>query len=267
MLHFVAEVWRQDGQPYPPKTIHQILAGLQRYMLDKNPLAPKFLDLVQKNPISHGIHRACDCVYRKLQQQGVVTQVRHAAIIPETEEEKLWVTGNLTHKSLHRAVFYYVGKCLVVFMEVKNRGDCAHRCSKGQVILTAMLVLHTDLRTIQVVWNSYLWGTKGFHFQLFQKISCRVSSFFWTSISEGCRSTRLSRISFAWDQSHPSLPMMMNHGMSVLPLARTVWQACWRKCAKKLALKRKLIIVCEQPERCLCSRLMFQSKSSRKNWT
>lgn len=149
-------------------------------------------------------------------------------------------------------------------MEVKNRGDCTHRCSKGQVILTAMLVLHTDLRTIQVVWNSYLWGTKGFHFQLFQKISCRVSSFFWTSISEGCWSTRLSGISFAWDQSHLSLPMMMNHGMSVLPLARTVWQACWRKCAKKLALKRKFIIVCEQLEPCLCSRLMFQSKSSRK---
>ena len=45
---FVAEVRRQDGEPYPPKTIHQILAGLQRYMLDKNPLASKFLD--QKNP-------------------------------------------------------------------------------------------------------------------------------------------------------------------------------------------------------------------------
>lgn len=149
-------------------------------------------------------------------------------------------------------------------MEVKNRGDCAHRCSKGQVILTAMLALNTDLRTIREVWNSYLWRKKWFHFQLFQKISCRVSSFFWTSISEGCRSMHLSRISFAWDQSPPFLPVMMNHGMSVLPLARTVWQACWRKYAKKLALKRKLIIVCEQLESRLCSRLMFQSKSSRK---
>lgn len=74
-------------------------------MLEQNSLAPKFLDLVQKNPITHGIHRACDSVYRKLHQQGVV---HHAAIIPEAEEEKLWVTGIvgiLTPRGLHRAIF------------------------------------------------------------------------------------------------------------------------------------------------------------------
>ena len=56
MPRFVAEVRRQDGKPYPPKTIHQLLAGLQRYMLDKNALAPKFLD--QKNPLFRDIHHA-----------------------------------------------------------------------------------------------------------------------------------------------------------------------------------------------------------------
>ena len=108
---FVAEVRRQDGEPYPPKTIHQLLAGLQRHMLENNPLAPKFLDT--KNPVFRDIHRSCDSVYRSLHQQGVGARVRHAAVISEAEEQKLWSTGVIgitTPLSLQRAVFFYVGK-------------------------------------------------------------------------------------------------------------------------------------------------------------
>ena len=41
---YVAKVQNKRGEPYPPKSIHQLLAGLQQYMLDKNPSAPQFLD-------------------------------------------------------------------------------------------------------------------------------------------------------------------------------------------------------------------------------
>ena len=41
---FVNEVGRADGDPYPPRTIHQLLAGLQRSMLDHNNRLTKFLD-------------------------------------------------------------------------------------------------------------------------------------------------------------------------------------------------------------------------------
>ena len=34
---FVTEVRNKKGVPYPPRSIHLLLAGLQRYMLDKNP--------------------------------------------------------------------------------------------------------------------------------------------------------------------------------------------------------------------------------------
>ena len=30
LTHFMHEVWRQDGKPYPPSTMQQIVAGLQR---------------------------------------------------------------------------------------------------------------------------------------------------------------------------------------------------------------------------------------------
>ena len=42
MSCFVAEVQRQNGKPYPPKTIHQLLAGLQRYCLTKMCWHPSF---------------------------------------------------------------------------------------------------------------------------------------------------------------------------------------------------------------------------------
>ena len=41
---FINEVRKVDGKPYPPRTIHQILPGLQQHMLDLNYCSPKFLD-------------------------------------------------------------------------------------------------------------------------------------------------------------------------------------------------------------------------------
>ena len=59
---FINEVRRADGDPYPPRTIHQLLAGLQRSMLDHNNRLPKFLD--RTNPVFHPIHGARDSVYQ-----------------------------------------------------------------------------------------------------------------------------------------------------------------------------------------------------------
>ena len=85
---FINEVRWQDGGHYPPRSIHQLLAGLQRHMLEENFTAPKFLDrsISEIQPI----HDACDTVYHKLHSSGIGTTVHHTAIITEEEEEKLW---------------------------------------------------------------------------------------------------------------------------------------------------------------------------------
>ena len=44
LSRFVTEVRKQDGQPYLPKTIHHILAALQRIVVGKQPTTPKFMD-------------------------------------------------------------------------------------------------------------------------------------------------------------------------------------------------------------------------------
>ena len=108
---FINEVRRTDGNAYPPRTFHQLLAGIQRSMLEKNHCLPKFLD--RSNPVFHPIHGACDSVYHDLHCSGVGVRVRHTPIILEEEEAKLWEYGLLgvdNPKSLQRAVFYFVGK-------------------------------------------------------------------------------------------------------------------------------------------------------------
>ena len=47
LSRFVTEVKKQNGDAYPPRTIHLLLAGLQRVMLERNPNAPKFLDRME----------------------------------------------------------------------------------------------------------------------------------------------------------------------------------------------------------------------------
>ena len=98
---FVSEVCKQDGEPYPPKSIHQILAGLQRYMLEKNLTVPKFLDVKESH--FRDFHGACDFVYWGLHQQGI----GHASVITAKEGEQLWssrVIDITTPQSLKRGV-------------------------------------------------------------------------------------------------------------------------------------------------------------------
>ena len=40
---YVAEAKKQDGSPFPPKSLYMLLAGILRHMRSKNPLFPNFL--------------------------------------------------------------------------------------------------------------------------------------------------------------------------------------------------------------------------------
>ena len=106
LARFVAEVRNQGGKPYTPRSIHQILCGLQRHMLSKTRTAPKILD--KDDPRFIEFRSAVDNVFRKLRSEGVGTEVRHAPLVTPDEEDKLWESGVLnitTPKGLQRAVF------------------------------------------------------------------------------------------------------------------------------------------------------------------
>lgn len=110
LSRFVAEVRNVMGASYPPKTIQNLLSGLQRHMLECCPTAPKFLD--HNNVVFRDFHRSCDYVHRDLHSSGVGTHVSHAKTFTR-KEDQLWDSGILSTsspKTLQRATFYYVGK-------------------------------------------------------------------------------------------------------------------------------------------------------------
>ena len=111
LARFVAEVRRSDGQPHPPKSIHQLICGILRYMRSIDPKCPNVLDREEKR--FHDFHCACEVIFRRLHQSGVGTDVKHTALISSEEEDKLWSSGTLSvtdPKGLQYAVFFYVGK-------------------------------------------------------------------------------------------------------------------------------------------------------------
>ena len=85
LTRFVAEVRRQDGKLYPPKTIHQLLAVLQRKMLHKKPDTPKFLNRHEFG--FRDLMRMCDSVYKDLHSKGIGTDVCHTFTLSAEDEE------------------------------------------------------------------------------------------------------------------------------------------------------------------------------------
>ena len=97
-----------NGEPYPPKTIHQVLL---RYMRDISPGCPNVLD--KKDSRFKNFHERPDSHYHNLHASGLGREVKHAQVISEDDEEKLWksgVLGTSSPQALQNAVFYTVGK-------------------------------------------------------------------------------------------------------------------------------------------------------------
>ena len=123
LSRFVAEVRRADGNAYPPRTISQLVAALQRRMLENNPNASKFCN--SHNTDFRDLTRTCDSVYRKLHSDGVGTVVKHTPTFSIEDENKLWETGSIgtsTPKLLQRAVFFYIGKRFCIRGRDKQQG-------------------------------------------------------------------------------------------------------------------------------------------------
>ena len=111
LCRFAAEVRKKDGLLYPPRSIHLILAGIQRTVLEVSPNLPKFFN--QSDNTFRDLRRSCDTVYRELRSQGIGTEVNRTPIFNMDEEQKLWDSGVLSVNNpvgLQRAVFFYIGK-------------------------------------------------------------------------------------------------------------------------------------------------------------
>ena len=137
---FAIEVRRQDGKEYPPRTIHQLLLGLQRHMQLNGP--DKAINLFG-DPEFSTLKNVCDSHFRDLHSSGIGTETKQTPVLEQADVDKLWETGviNLsTPQGLSNAVFFYNGKnfCLrggqehrdLKFSQIKRKTVNVNGCIK-----------------------------------------------------------------------------------------------------------------------------------------
>ena len=81
---FILEARRIDGTKYPAKTLYAILCGLLRHSREVQADHVNFLD--RKDNRFKKLHGTCDVVFRKLQQDGIVTTKKSVQVIGEAEK-------------------------------------------------------------------------------------------------------------------------------------------------------------------------------------
>ena len=110
---FVTETLKMNSDPYPPKTLHEILCGLLRHAWSED-LSFPCKSPRQKWRKVHKITQCKDTVSQKLRTDGVGSIMQSAELFTKKQEEaKLWESGALgtqDHTSLLRAVLFYMYK-------------------------------------------------------------------------------------------------------------------------------------------------------------
>ena len=146
---YVMETRKENGDPYPPKTIYNLLAGVQRYMRENKSTVFNIMDT--KEPDFRPLHNTIDYFFRKLHSEGVGTNPQQSAIISHGEEELLWSTGVMgtsNPKQLLHAVFFYCGLNLCL------RGGNEHRALKFSQF-NCLDVPNPDSPTVSTVCYQY----------------------------------------------------------------------------------------------------------------
>jgi hypothetical protein len=125
LQRYILGTRKKDGTKYPPKTLHLLLCGLQRYMRDSKDNSFNISD--KENPNFKKLYNTCDSYYRQLREEGVINDVKPTEILTKEDEIKLWDSGVLSvsnPQGLLNAVFFLNGKNFVL------RGGVEHRSLK-----------------------------------------------------------------------------------------------------------------------------------------
>ena len=91
LCKYVLETRKENGDPYPPRSIFLILSGLLRYMRGVNPDAFNILDHSDPNFVP--LHNVLDTHFRQLHSEGVGTRPAQREIVTFEEEDLFWTIG------------------------------------------------------------------------------------------------------------------------------------------------------------------------------
>ena len=125
LQRYVLGTRKTNGDKYPPRTLHLLLSGLQRYIRE-NKDSP-FHIFSQDLPPFRKLTNTCDSYYRELREQGVCATTKETEVLTDGDIDRLWACGVLnmhTPQGLLNAVFFYNG------MNFLLRGGGEHRALK-----------------------------------------------------------------------------------------------------------------------------------------
>ena len=106
LCRFVMEARRQDGKPYPPRSVYAIITGLQRYLRNEGRREVAFLS--ESDPTYARLRLALDARMKELTSSGVGAVTKQAEPLSEEHERMLWEKGIFTTET-------GMGLCYIVF--------------------------------------------------------------------------------------------------------------------------------------------------------
>ena len=116
------EVRRRDRNPYPPNSLFQLVAGLQRFLRQERSFNEIFF--FSRSASFCRLRKSLDCRMKELTAVGIGVRVLRADAVSMDDEIQLWNGGvlNVTEsKGLSYAVFFYNCKTFGL------RGNTEHR--------------------------------------------------------------------------------------------------------------------------------------------
>ena len=109
MQRFIVEIRRKEGTNYPPNTLTQIVAGLQRHL--RNRCSERQFNFCKDSVLDFAeFRKTLDGRMKYLTSQGIGIQKKRCDPVTEADEIKMWETGvfsDSTASGLSNAIFFY----------------------------------------------------------------------------------------------------------------------------------------------------------------
>lgn len=125
MQRFIVEIRRKDGSEYPPNTLTQIVAGLQRHL--RSVCVGRQINFFKEEDLFfREFRKTLDARMKLLTSQGIGVDKKRADPVTEADEKKMWETGVFsmdTASGLSNAIFFYNGKAFA-FRGMEEHRQC-----------------------------------------------------------------------------------------------------------------------------------------------